>query len=113
MDRPTCKSCPYWDSEWDEEIARGHIDPKLEPDSDTEVKECRRGPTGRSDLDRFLGAGRDKQASSLLVRGYGRRMVWLETAGGDWCGEHPDFPAYISSRRIAEGPAPLPPRAGG
>jgi hypothetical protein len=24
--------------------------------------------------------------------------VWPSTQGDDWCGEHPDFPAYLKAR---------------
>ncbi len=27
------------------------------------------------------------------------QVIWPETEPDDWCGEHPDFPAYIQSRQ--------------
>jgi hypothetical protein len=33
--------------------------------------------------------------------------VWPYTSLGDWCGEHPDFPAWVASRPTP----PAPPAA--
>jgi hypothetical protein len=97
MERPTCKTCPYWDTQWDAEIDAGHLDQEFAPDSDMPARDCRRWPPTHSALDRFRGIGREKQADDLMRRGYADQGEWLQTTGDDWCGEHPDFPAYLAS----------------
>lgn len=80
MERPTCRTCPYW--------VNG---PKV-----MDVGECRRG------LPRFAateGQYRDMERTCWSEWA----GTWPETNAESWCGEHPDFPAYLASRQ------PLPP----
>ena len=86
MDKPTCATCPYWDG-----------------DEGDEGGECRRRPPRivdevvarfRNDIDvddtrdRAIGAASESYCSFFpTVQSY------------YWCGEHPDFPAWIESQR--------------
>lgn len=68
MDRPTCKTCPYFDSY----------------ENGTDEGECRIGRP-------IIGEVDDKPFG-----------VWPPTYEFEFCGEHPDFPAYIASLKVAE-----------
>ncbi len=70
MDRPTCKTCPFWDS------ANWH---------NLENGRCRRAPP--------VGDGHDVEGTDELLGS------WPLTAQDDWCGEHPKFRAYITAMR--------------
>jgi len=70
MERPTCKTCPYWKQIEDAEL----------------YGECRRYPaTEGNRLDVNCDPG------SVSIK-WGH---WFDQEENDWCGEHPDFPAYI------------------
>jgi len=66
MDRPTCRTCPYWDSGGEE-------------DSGICRKSC------------------PKTAKPQYEGDYSAFPVWPITLDTEWCGEHPDFPAYLAS----------------
>lgn len=70
MERPTCKTCPYF-----------HAIPREE-----EFGFCRR----QSPRPQMLLEEIDDE---------GRIPVWPEVLMAEWCGEHPDFPAWISASR--------------
>ena len=87
MERPTCRTCPYWDLEDYESDCPdfGGTDEEMRSHLDTDCcccasGECRRYP---------------RQTEGMV----GRCMVtyWPRSLDSDWCGEHPDFPAYIAS----------------
>jgi hypothetical protein len=81
--RPTCKTCPYWHDLVTE-------DEGIENWKDDEVRfgDCRRrAPSPVMIYQMPPNPGSDNRAD----------LVWLQTLNGDWCGEHPDFPAYIAS----------------
>ena len=76
MERPTCGSCPYWRTD--------------RPDNSMIEGDCRRNPP------QFAAC--DRQYRDM------RETAWDEWCGtwpgcdsNDFCGEHPDFPAYIAS----------------
>jgi hypothetical protein len=69
MERPMCETCPYWDS----------------PSKDTTSGLCCRNAP-RS-LSSFHDAVDDPVAQ------------WPMTMEWEFCGEHPDFPAYIAATR--------------
>lgn len=77
MERPTCKTCPYffwYDSEDCEDPSgqcRRHT-PRF-PSTESMVQEAK----GRSD---------DADSGT-----------WPVLHGSRWCGEHPDFPEYLAS----------------
>lgn len=100
MIRPTCQTCPFWDvvmfpnngdetypQEWQD------INPEdITAESDvswrgeTEFGECRRRPPEGDEIE---------GTSEFPVTGYYQ-----------WCGEHPDFPAYAAEfarERAAQG----------
>jgi hypothetical protein len=74
VDRPTCETCPYW----------------TDPDKN-EFGECRVvAPT--------------LTPAELAVRIYDDTNgmeygAWPTTYFDSWCGQHPDFPAYIAARK--------------
>lgn len=67
--RPTCQTCPYWDNEYTGEKFCGL---------------CRRSaPQCRLE--------KEDSAESFWAD-------WPKSCDDHWCGEHPDFPAWIESR---------------
>jgi hypothetical protein len=69
MDRPTCATCPFW---W-----------PLGSGAETEgVAECRRLPP----------VYHLHPVTARLM------PAWPVSGRYDWCGEHPDAPAYVKSR---------------
>ena len=83
--RPTCETCPYWEN--DGEYAG----------------ECHRFPPRLPSTDR-------QQNESIVA--LGARAMWTgwhaATAPSEWCGEHPDFPAWLRFARAAEKTAASP-----
>lgn len=73
MELPTCKTCPYWAS------------PPSEP-----LGECKRYPPLLPPTESLARSW--EEVSESMFEG-----VWPDTKHCDWCGEHPDFPAYIRS----------------
>jgi hypothetical protein len=78
MERPTCKTCPYWKTDEDD-VHRTGI--------------CRR----KAPRARILTDGDD--------RGYVTFPIWPETLDNEWCGEHSLFPAWIEVQRKTDPPA--------
>ena len=81
MDRPTCLTCPYWNNhDW-----RYGRNPEDRFD-------CQRNPphlpTGS-----YIAA--DRAITDESVSPFDG--VWPTTAGTDWCGQHPQFPAYLKT----------------
>ena len=73
MDRPTCRTCPYWEIYLASDPQRGGV--------------CERRPpviVPISDIEE------------------GWKTVWPETGAQEGCGEHPDFPAFIASMRRSQ-----------
>lgn len=108
MDRPTCSTCPYWEA----------ID-----DTSTHFEErrgeCHRYPKKLSDallnmLALYMEGAPGVSRESPLENSDVACEVWetmsqydidqsvwvrpIETSDG-WCGEHPDFPQWIESRK--------------
>jgi hypothetical protein len=79
MERPTCKTCPYWLIE-DDDCNPITLEECLKLPGDTGPDdwyfECKRYPRKETDE--------------------------IYKHGGDFCGEHPDFPAFIASLKPAE-----------
>jgi hypothetical protein len=83
MKRPMCRTCPYWCT----------LQPKF-PDRET-LLEVSRTPD-------WIDAA---QKAGVEVLGDCRRHPQTPTKPKgvtEWCGEHPDFPAYIAATRPAE-----------
>jgi hypothetical protein len=74
MDKPTCKTCAYWD--------------KLEP------VHVWTQPAHWS-----LNADGTWREVAILKPGACKKSGSVQPHRGpeDWCGEHPDFPAYLAS----------------
>jgi hypothetical protein len=72
MERPTCKTCPYFDS-YDDTKSSGY---------------CMRNAPSPLSYPEF---GRIEELPT------NSRILWPEITepGEDFCGEHPDFPAYL------------------
>jgi hypothetical protein len=93
VNRPTCSSCGYWEEDTEEY-----------PSSDR-LGFCRRHPPVR-----FLEDEHNED-----------RSVYPETIDSDWCGEHPDFPAFLAATRSGavspevgnSHPSPLSPHPAG
>lgn len=73
MKRPTCGTCPYWDSR------NYHEGGGL----------CRRFPPVFAANDRL-----SQEAKGIVDPWEGIQPI---SQGSAWCGEHPDFPAYLES----------------
>jgi hypothetical protein len=82
--RPTCATCPYWDEP--------DLDDKFDEDEGRYSQCRRRGPRLHApsceELDRNPWWG-----------------IWPNVFEHDWCGEHPDFPAYLAARKAADATA--------
>jgi hypothetical protein len=85
MERPTCGTCPYLEPDGDDGGYCKRFPPRVVPDS-IRVPADRRSDIG--------GAG-----NPLLL------LIWPEQMlpvvdSVDWCGEHPDFPACLATRKV-------------
>jgi len=79
MDRPTCKTCPYWNAPKHHE----YLD-----EDEPERGDCRKyNPVFRPDMSAEMGACQPWDG------------WWPTTSETQFCGEHPNFPAWIASRR--------------
>lgn len=91
MEHPLCQTCSYWDGFDDKDSGY-----------------CRRSfprvlaMHGRKPIPDV--SSEDTLWLSMLHR------RWPETEHDEWCGEHPDFPAYLESLRQgnAHGPTDMP-----
>jgi hypothetical protein len=100
MDRPTCKTCPYIDEEG--------------ADDDGNVGFCRRYPPSlTADSIRALGSGMLSEAQGVVNQESGHWkprplfQLWHEKylpvmRESEFCGEHPDFPAYIAASKTQD-----------
>jgi hypothetical protein len=75
MDRPTCKTCPYWR--------------ELNVDPDDGNGECHRYPPKLPPT----------MALVEEVGPYGEGLSFPDAPFYLWCGEHPDFPDWIAHLR--------------
>jgi hypothetical protein len=96
-ERPTCKTCPYW-AFFDPSTCEVVEDIETASGDDLEDNEgqCRRCPPARLVYNGFRNGGR-----SVL-----RTNEFPEVFHYDWCGEHPDFPAYLAALRADPAPPP-------
>jgi len=94
VDRPMCSTCPYWD--WQANGEEDGID-------EVDIAECHRGhPVA---LDQPFDSLHAKANRNSLVSS---SAVWPQTWSHEWCGEHPDFPAYLVSLKKAPQEALIP-----
>jgi hypothetical protein len=96
MERPTCNTCPYWDR--DDIMDTDDIDSE-EAEIPGDQCLCHRYPP-RNHPEHIIPLDRQAQDRN--------RGATMHISNGDyppltrrdyWCGEHPDFPAYIESLR--------------
>jgi hypothetical protein len=88
MDKPTCRTCPYWYAPDPENFHSVCMD---------SVKgECHRFPPTRDSVDKWRGGDVSRVERSLDEI---NEADWIDTEESDWCGEHPDFPAYLANRK--------------
>lgn len=71
MEHPTCETCSYF------------------VDHGVDGTCHRAAPQPVQDLDQFSSVGM-----------IDRKIIWPVVDHLDWCGEHPDFPAYIASLKL-------------
>jgi hypothetical protein len=95
-ERPTCNTCPFW--AWFEDL-----DPEEDAEFIDEDGEPRPGQTGR-DAD-VETAGCRLNPPIVNQIGDNEQIVsqWPATWAHQWCGQHPDFPAYIAAIALARG----------
>lgn len=86
MDQPTCQTCPYW-VVYDGDCNRVSPDDIGEDHMDGECH--RKAPRGA------IGLPRGSESGQPLNLDY----HWPMSLRDDFCGEHPDFPAWIASKR--------------
>jgi hypothetical protein len=77
-ERPTCKTCPYWYNPMDHDAGATEHD----------EGECHRRPPA-------VHVFAFQTQEDWRVR---RETDYPSAADFDWCGEHPDFPAWLASR---------------
>jgi hypothetical protein len=96
MKRPECKTCPYW---YEDGWKHYSYDPWGNPTL---------GSDNMPNEEAFFGLCMRRAPQPKLVKETqtDRPLVpeYAATCSGDWCGEHPDFPAYIASLK----PLPIP-----
>jgi hypothetical protein len=85
MERPTCATCPYYD----DEESTCHRNPPVAIFAIIKETDGSGGDRGWGELD---GSG----------------SVFPAMDDDEWCGEHPDFPAYIASPKGIEPPPDSP-----
>lgn len=76
-DRPTCPTCPYWQQH--------------EYNDDKDPTELTAGLCRRH-------SPRPSMGRMLKEEPLEEFPVWPETFSSEWCGDHPDFPAYLEAR---------------
>jgi hypothetical protein len=92
MKRPICGNCPYWNGFT--QFMRGRF-------GEGDFEGCRRSPPVLPGSDYLAW---DKESGGP---GHAFDGVFPSTRAVDFCGEHPDFPAYIASLK-AQGPPSNP-----
>jgi hypothetical protein len=76
MDQPTCATCPFWEPDTNERPPLIGWCHRHAPRFVAEIQARHDAHEGLDDL----------------------AFSFPKTLAGDWCGEHPDFPAYLASR---------------
>jgi hypothetical protein len=87
MDRPRCKTCQFWEESRDESDDEPSVDGW-----------CHRHPPAL--MDGIIV--RDEDECVVEDPGY---WVFPKMNAGNWCGEHPDFPAWLARQKES---TPLP-----
>lgn len=91
MERPTCKTCPYWDrdDEFSDTTDGGRV---------IQAKCRRHAPGGSSDFfESYEGEAAADDGNVPREWTAYNLARFSTTEWSEWCGEHPDFPAYIAS----------------
>ena len=84
MDRPICDECPYWKKLFDDPT-RG---------------ECRKHPPVIVDcVAAAMGADATANVGDYTLKCVDYASCWPFVNFDEFCGEHPDFPAWIESQR--------------
>jgi len=86
MDRPRCETCPYWD--------------RKEPDDSVQGYCCRHAPHSRVTYGEEIPI-RWPESDDEFGRCEPEVVFFPILNYCDFCGEHPDFPAYIASLKDA------------
>jgi hypothetical protein len=85
IERPTCKTCPFWEPDVPAPIA---VEPPW--------GECRRLPAVMPTPD-YVRWDETTGNPDPAFKG-----VWPSTAADEWCGEHPGFTKHLALRAVAE-----------
>jgi hypothetical protein len=85
VDRPTCGSCPYWN-----------------PEDDGGEGYCHRRAPQPSPIEIMKYSPKD--GDDCHWGSYSQAVVFPQTDWDDWCGDHPDFPAYLKSLKEGANP---------
>ena len=87
MQRPTCKSCPYWDGSAPRHFTHDPWGERHDEEGDPAIYGycMRHAPRPVVTPDHEAAFGRHHMP------------IYPVMCSGDYCGEHPDFPAYIAS----------------
>lgn len=106
MDRPYCDTCPYWHIGQAEHDIPRNPETRISDDEWREYVRTRRRPPGgvldRECLAVYAECRRFPPTLTRKAEDDYEVGDWRRTADFDWCGEHPDFPAYLESRRRGE-----------
>ena len=121
MDRPTCKTCPFWEpgvNSWWKHLrldfwlsVRGvgaktaetlieHSVNDLASFNRLQKSKSRIGDATAENVRSILEIGDTERICGLCrIRARANGTEFPTSWAGDWCGEHPDFPAWIESQR--------------
>jgi hypothetical protein len=100
MERPKCGTCPYWELLDDNSLDEVSLSEykALWGENKECIGECRRFPrsndfqyAARNEWGKLQHSG---ETSHVMSNG-------THTCDFDWCGEHPDFPAYLASLKTS------------
>lgn len=125
MERPSCRTCPYWESGdrsawpcerldfWQsvvgisdakaELLATHHVTSDAALDREL-AKGMKLSKAAISHARRALEHRRKYEHGVCRIRARGANGTWPNSWQHDWCGEHPDFPAWIASRKATRLP---------
>lgn len=104
MEKPTCKTCPFFfflDENFNEvAVTQKDVDEGYEG-------ECRRLPPVFTASTCYLPHMPPRYKGDDGVY-FTRSSGWPDVLPFNWCGEHPDFPAYLKVWRATRREQPIP-----
>lgn len=97
MKRPKCRTCPYW--HWWENLRSFWSGSESDPIDLDEEEEPLPGITPEN-TDRE-DAPCKRRSPQVVTIDRDTITTWPKTWENHWCGEHPDFPAFLASLKEA------------